>query len=1018
MSPPNPELKGPENNPDPSQNPSARASEDRNPESENPYNRAFRDTGKDSAQSKLNNNATVQWSSSSEVELAISALKDFLSGGSTAPAILDSRDADVRQLVAAELLGAITGSDAEAASRSQDHSPSHFEQQDNGELAPPGERSSGYQKQEHARQLFIDYGYLDEAINSLRATESPDERAKAARILGIVGSQRGTAPLIAALFDDAPEVRKAAEEALGQIGDPSVSIGPISSMISGDMDYGAPYVVGPSEAEAASIEETEVGSSGEVAAANVNSDAGKSSLEQTTAEDPDAVAEASPAFEELDQIRKDIVELERLLVEAVAARKEADKEVLIRAEQESAFRAEAATRRREDEEARKRAEEKAARRRSEDDRKMAAEQLGRLQAELEAQRLAEEEERLRLEAGSLMQTSGEMAQQRAELQASEFAIAAEARRLEAKNSLRTAEERYNAELKRLRNEEEALHRATEEATTQRTGVEIQRREAETQARRFAGENKQLAEAIAARDAEAQLLREAEAQARVEQEELHQQLEALVQVSEEVATRRAEIEAQRLNALAEVERLKEAQERMRAAERIRREAEAERLQLEAELTQQVEKEQRLLGEIRRRGEGEQQRLEEASRMRAEQQDRRLAELEALRSELEIEAQQRTEKERRLNSEIESLRAAEREALTRIGQVESLRSRAEESHHLAAEKAQRIEAEARRRTMEDQRVLDKLEETRRNLDLEAQARAEQEKHLKDEIEVLRRLEKEERHRIAEISSSRAETEVQLRRERERLKLEVEALAKAESQIEFLLERPQEGGEAAEGYDDPDENRSARQPAIADAPGVVTEEFAASASEQTPVVADPRKVSVSPESFLMDLRSADPYKRMAALADLARQVNKEAFGLIAGCFDDPSTQVRNAAARALRDREPDRTVESFTRAIEEASPERARNIGVAIAASGLASEALHNLSAESREDTYKALSLLFVMAKTGEIQPLIQAIEEHPELDVCSAAVKLLNLSGQMDAAEAALQRRREAAPDKGIGARPGA
>jgi hypothetical protein len=962
LSSPNSELQGPENNPDRSQNPNARESEDPNSESEYPKTREFRDTGKDNDQSTSKNeiNATVQGSSSSEVELAISALKDFLSGGSTAPTILASRDAEVRQLAFAELLAAITGSHPEPASRSQNDSPSPSEQQDSGEFAPARDHSSGHQKQERARQLFIDYGYLNEAINSLRAAESPDERAGAARTLGIVGSKRGTAPLIAALFDDASEVRKAAEEALRQIGDPSVSIGPTSTRISGDINNGDRYVVGPSEAEAASVEETEVGSSGEVATANVHSGAGESSFEQTTAKDPKAVAEAAPALEELDQIRKKIVELERLLVEAVSARKEADKEVSVRAEQESAFRAEAATRRREDEEARKRAEEKAARRRSEDDRKMAAEQLGRLQAELEAQRLAEEEERLRAEVGSLRQTADETAWQTAEIEAREFAAAAEARRLKAEESLRKALEPYNAELKRLRSEEEALHRATAEAAAQRIEVEAQRREAETEARRFEAQKKQLAEAIAGRDAEAQLLREAEAQARGEQEELQQQVEALRQVS------------------------------------------AERLQREAELAQQVEKEQRLLAEIRRRAEGEQQRLEEASRLRAEEQDRRLAELEMLRAGIEIEAQQRTDQERLLNSEIESLQAAERVALTRIGEIESLRNRAEETHHFAVEKVQRIEAEARRRTMENQSVLDKLEETRRNLDLEAQARAEQEKHLKDEIELLRRLEKEERNKIAEITSSRAEAEVRLRRERERLKLEVEALAKVESQIEFLPERPQDAVEVAEWDDDPARNvRPAKQPAIDDAPALVNEELAA--SDQTPVAAELSKVSDLPESLQTELRSADPYKRMSALAGLAGQGIGEAFGLIAGCFDDPSTQVRNAAARALRDLEPDHTIESFTRTIEEGSPERARNIGVAIAASGLASEALHNLGTQSPEDTYKALSLLFVMAKSGEIQPLIQAIEEHPELEVSSAAVKLLNLSGHCDAAEAALQRR---------------
>ncbi|MFN2510182.1 MAG: HEAT repeat domain-containing protein [Pyrinomonadaceae bacterium] len=662
-------------------------------------------------------NSTVGSSSSSEVDLTIHALKDFLSGGSTPPPIPDSNAAYVRPLVAAELLAAITGSDAPAGS--QDYPTSSFDHQDRGEPGPVGDHSSGHQKEERARQLFIDYGYLDQAINSLRSNESPEERAEAARTLGIIGSERGTAPLVAALFDDAPQVREAAEKALGNIGDPSVSIGPISTLISSEMDYGGPYVVGPSDTEATPVEESKITSVGEVGT-NVEI-GGKSSLQQLTVDN--AVAKTSPALKELDQIRKDIVELERLLVEAVAARKEADKEVLVRAEQESAFRAEVAVRRREDEEVRRRAEEKAARRRSEDDRKMAAEQLGRHQAELEAQRFAEEEERLRREVGSLMQTSGEITRERAEVDASEFATAAEARRLEAEDSLRIAKERYHAELKRLRDEEEELHRSTEEATAQRIGVEVLRREAEAQARRLAGEKQQLAESIAALDAEAQLLCESEAKARVEHEKIHQQVEAVLRVNEDISTRRAEIEAQKQKAFNEVERLKEAQERTQAAERIRREAETERSQREEELSQQVEREQRLLAEIRHRAEAEQQRVEEASRLRAEEQDRRLAELEALRAEMEIVSQQRTAKEHRLNSEVEGLRAGEREALTRIDQAESLRKRAGETLHVAAEKIQRIEAEARRSAMEDQRVLDKLEETRRNLDLGAQARADQ-------------------------------------------------------------------------------------------------------------------------------------------------------------------------------------------------------------------------------------------------------------------------------------------------------
>ncbi len=66
--------------------------------------------------------------------------------------------------------------------------------------------------------------------------------------------------------------------------------------------------------------------------------------------------------------------------------------------------------------------------------------------------------------------------------------------------------------------------------------------------------------------------------------------------------------------------------------------------------------------------------------------------------------------------------------------------------------------------------------------------------------------------------------------------------------------------------------------------------------------------------------------------------------------------------------------------------------MAASGLASEAITDLTGESREKTYDAFSLLFLMAKAGEVQPLMKAIEDYPNLEVRLAVVKLLALSGQ--------------------------
>ncbi|MCA1606547.1 MAG: HEAT repeat domain-containing protein, partial [Acidobacteria bacterium] len=149
--------------------------------------------------------------------------------------------------------------------------------------------------------------------------------------------------------------------------------------------------------------------------------------------------------------------------------------------------------------------------------------------------------------------------------------------------------------------------------------------------------------------------------------------------------------------------------------------------------------------------------------------------------------------------------------------------------------------------------------------------------------------------------------------------------------------------------------------------------------------------PSDIMKRLGSAEPYEREAALAEVVRVGGDDAFRCISRAFDDQSAEVRNAAARALYDLQPDRAA-TFTRALREGTPDRRRKIGQALAASGLAKAAIGNLTGESREKTYDAFSLLFLMAKAGEVQPLMQAIEDYPNVEVRIAVVKLLALSGQ--------------------------
>jgi hypothetical protein len=154
-----------------------------------------------------------------------------------------------------------------------------------------------------------------------------------------------------------------------------------------------------------------------------------------------------------------------------------------------------------------------------------------------------------------------------------------------------------------------------------------------------------------------------------------------------------------------------------------------------------------------------------------------------------------------------------------------------------------------------------------------------------------------------------------------------------------------------------------------------------------------STVPAVIQQRLTSRDASVRASAISELSHVDSDEAFQQICSAFDDEAKEVRSAAARSLYELRADRA-ESFTRALREASPDRRRNVGSAISSSGLAGEAISQLTGESRDKTYEAFSLLFLMAKAGEVQPLVRAIEGHPNNEVRLAVVKLLALSGQKE------------------------
>jgi TubC N-terminal docking domain len=549
----------------------------------------------------------------------------------------------------------------------------------------------------------------------------------------------------------------------------------------------------------------------------------------------------------------------------------------------------------------------------------------------------------------------------------------EAERLAAENALRIEQERW-------RKVEEELARNRAEQERQRIDAEARERADEEKRRQIADHEIARAEAEVARmrEMEDARRREADEQMSAARESYESNLASLRQAEEEQSRRRTEEERHYL----ETEARKRAQE-----EEMRRRAEAGFRAVEEEIERVLAREQ-----ARLKAEEEAQRLaEEAGRRRAEEETRRKAEEQARRR-AEEETRLRAEIEAQLRAEAAERRKAEEEAI-RLAEEEAQRRAEEEAHRLAAEHARRMaEAEERRRAEE---------ETRRQAEQAARLQAEEEERRRAEEQIRIDAERAQRERIEAEARERAELEARIRAEIE-AKIRAEEAEQREFQDAARLQAEHERIVAEEAA----KEASQSQYVFEIEQGSTEEFFAPTAKPEDQFAAgyddgtEFQPVSVPDERFASEeissaafdaLSSKKPAERAAALAELPSIGGEDAFRRICSAFDDDAIEVRSAAARALFNLQEDRAA-AFTRALREALPDRRRRIGAAIGASGLANEAIRNLTGESRDRTYDAFSLLFLMSKAGEVQPLMRAIEEHPSTEARLAVVKLLALSGQ--------------------------
>ena len=128
----------------------------------------------------------------------------------------------------------------------------------------------------------------------------------------------------------------------------------------------------------------------------------------------------------------------------------------------------------------------------------------------------------------------------------------------------------------------------------------------------------------------------------------------------------------------------------------------------------------------------------------------------------------------------------------------------------------------------------------------------------------------------------------------------------------------------------------------------------------------------------RAAEELARRRQQGIAQQRFSNIRFREVVGLLDDPSSET--LVNDALRD----------------GTPEVRRNIGMALADCGLLLEAINDLMDENHERCYGAFSLLFLVAKAGVVQPLINVIEKHPSIDLRLAVIRLLASSKETQVA----------------------
>ncbi|HST52716.1 MAG TPA: HEAT repeat domain-containing protein [Pyrinomonadaceae bacterium] len=142
-------------------------------------------------------------------------------------------------------------------------------------------------------------------------------------------------------------------------------------------------------------------------------------------------------------------------------------------------------------------------------------------------------------------------------------------------------------------------------------------------------------------------------------------------------------------------------------------------------------------------------------------------------------------------------------------------------------------------------------------------------------------------------------------------------------------------------------------------------------------------------MSQEDPEPGARAAAVTSLGVVDHELVFAPVIIALADEAREVRAAAARALSRLSFDRA-DAYVRVFESADSKTLRGVARACSKAGLASQAISRLASEDRRQAYEAFSLLSLCVKAGEVQPILDAVECHRDIEVRFACINLLATS----------------------------